>query len=106
MSKFKSIDELIDPVLADPQRRANVALHRLETIAEGLAYNLAELRKAKELTQAELARMLGRGQPAISEFEHSVDPKLSSLREYVEALGGRLEVAAVFDDDERIKLEV
>lgn len=105
MAKFKSIDELIDPVLADPTRRANVGRHRLETVAEIVAYNLAELRKAKQLTQTEVARLLGRGQPAISELEHSGDPKLSSLREYVEALGGRLEVAAVFDD-ERLPLEV
>jgi hypothetical protein len=41
----------------------------------------------------------------VSALEHSEDPKLSTLREYIEALGGRLEIAAVFND-ERFELKV
>jgi len=38
-------------------------------------------------------------QPAISRIEHTEDVHLSTLRAYVEALGGRLEIAAVFGDE-------
>lgn len=103
---FKSIDNLTGPVLADPKRRANVARERQEVVAEIIAFNLAELRKAKAVTQVEIAGMLCRKQSSVSALEHSEDPKLSSLREYVEALGGRLEIAVVFEDDERIQLKV
>ncbi|MGH8999671.1 MAG: helix-turn-helix domain-containing protein [Acidimicrobiia bacterium] len=102
---FKNIDNLIGPVLADPARRANVERERAEAVAEILAFNLAELRKARAVTQMELAAALARGQSSVSALEHSEDPKLSSLREYVEALGGRLEVAAVIDG-ERFELKV
>lgn len=102
---FKNIENLTDPVLADPKRRANVERERQEAVAEIVAYNLAELRKAREVTQVEIAGLLARGQSTVSALEHSEDPKLSTLREYVEALGGRLEIAAVFDD-ERFELKV
>jgi hypothetical protein len=102
---FKDVQHLTDPVLANPKRRANVERERQELVAEIVAYNLAELRKAKEVTQVEIAGLLARGQSTVSALEHSEDPKLSTLREYVEALGGRLEIAAVFED-ERFELKV
>lgn len=105
MPKTRNFNKLIDEALADPQRRANIERHRQETVAEILAYNLGELRKAMAITQTEIGRALGCGQSAISALEHSGDPKLSSLREYIEALGGRLEICAVFDE-ERLRLEV
>lgn len=100
---FKNIENLTDPVLADPKRRANVERERREAVAEIVAYNLAEVRKAKAVTQVEIAGLLA--QSTVSALEHSEDPKPSTLREYVEALGGRLEVTAVFED-ERFELKV
>lgn len=105
MPKVRNVSELIDPILADPKRRANVERHRRETIAEIIAYTLAEVRKARAVTQTDLARVLQVQQSSVSRLEHEDDPHLSTLREYVEALGGRLEVAAVFDE-ERIQLDV
>jgi DNA-binding phage protein len=102
---FKRIDNLTDPVLADPKRRANVERERREALGEIIAYNLAELRRAREVTQVEVARALRRGQPAVSALEHSADPHLSTLREYIEAIGGHLEITAVFDG-ERIPLDL
>ena len=40
-------------------------------------------------------------QAAISKFENATDVRVSTLREYLEALGARLELVAVFDDDDR-----
>jgi len=71
--------------------------------ASGLALRdaiaLHELRKGRGLTQVALAAKLGRSQGAVSELERREDVYLSSLREYVEALGGQLEVVAVFDNE-------
>ncbi len=69
-----------------------------------IALDLAELRARRRLTQLELAGRLGVRQPSVSRLEHRDNLYLSTLREYVEALGGRLEVAAVFDDD-RVLIE-
>jgi non-homologous end joining protein Ku len=51
------------------------------------------------VTQVQLAERLGKSQGNISELERRDDVYLSSLREYVEALGGRLEIAAVFEEE-------
>ena len=61
---------------------------------------LDELRKARQMTQAKLAQSLGVNQGEVSKIEHRTDLYLSTLSEYVEALGGRLEIRAVFPDRE------
>lgn len=61
------------------------------------ALGLARIRAERQVTQVELAARLDRSQGNISELERRSDVYLSSLREYVEALGGELEVNAVFD---------
>ena len=53
------------------------------------------------MSQAELAGRLEVTQGAISKFEHADDVRVSTLREYLEALGARLELVAVFDDENR-----
>lgn len=61
------------------------------------ALGLARIRAERQVTQVQLAVRLDRSQGNISELERRSDVYLSSLREYVEALGGELEVNAVFD---------
>lgn len=63
------------------------------------ALDLRGLRAGKGITQAELAERLGKSQGNVSELERRNDVYLSSLREYVEALGGKLEIAAIFDEE-------
>jgi predicted transcriptional regulator len=53
------------------------------------------------VTQVELARRLEVSQATVSKFEKS-NPAVSTVRRYVEALGGRLEMTAVFDDSRMI----
>src|SRR5439155_6583992 len=62
---------------------------------------LYELRHAEAVSQAELAGRLEVTQGAISKFEHAEDVRISTLRQYLEALGARLELLAVFDDEGR-----
>jgi DNA-binding XRE family transcriptional regulator len=64
------------------------------------ADTLDELRRARQLTQAKIAETLGVNQGEVSKIEHRTDLYLSTLSEYVEALGGALEIRAVFPDSE------
>lgn len=59
---------------------------------------LGDLRRSREVTQVQLARKLAVSQATVSKFEKS-SPAVSTVRRYVEALGGHLEIIAVFDDD-------
>jgi len=81
---------------ADPERRA-----RIEEMQKAMldAARLGELRSASNLTQRELASRLGVSQANVSRVERGDDVYLSTLRNYVEALGGELRLSAVFDDE-------
>ena len=61
---------------------------------------LDQLRKAQEMTQLQLAEVLGVNQGEISKIERRSDIRISTLSEYIEAVGGRLEIRAVFPDRE------
>lgn len=57
---------------------------------------LDELRRARELSQVDLAELLGTKQSSISKLEQQTDMYLSTLKRYVEAMGGELVIAARF----------
>ena len=78
--------------------KERLAAERAETLEE---IRLYELRHAEAVSQAELAGRLEVTQGAISKLEHSEDVRISTLRQYLEALGARLELVAVFEDEER-----
>ena len=59
---------------------------------------LEQLRSARSLTQTNMAQILGVNQSAISKIEKRTDMYLSTLRSYVEAMGGSLEIRAVFPE--------
>ena len=61
---------------------------------------LDELRRARELSQARLAELLEMDQGNLSKLEKRTDMYVSTLRSYVEAMGGRLDIVARFDDKE------
>ncbi|MBX3031408.1 MAG: XRE family transcriptional regulator [Chloroflexi bacterium] len=63
------------------------------------ALTLDELRRDRGVTQVTLAEMMGRDQGAVSRTERQDDWFVSTIRDYVESLGGRLEIRAVFDDE-------
>lgn len=83
------------------QRRA-VARRSRELIAEELS--LQELRKALALTQVEIAGSLGKRQDEISRIEQRGDLMLSTLRDYVKALGGELELLCTFKDRTSVRI--
>jgi transcriptional regulator with XRE-family HTH domain len=59
---------------------------------------LRQIREARERTQAEIAEKLQINQAAVSKLERRTDMYLSTLRGYIEAMGGTLEVIAHFPD--------
>lgn len=65
---------------------------------EALRLTLKELRAFAGKTQAEMAQLAEVTQSELSRAERRDDHLLSTLRRYVEALGGELEVVAVLDD--------
>jgi len=70
---------------------------KIEARAAELA-TLKDLRVAMRKTQVELAETLHVGQESISRLEKRSDMLLSTLRSYVEAMGGKLELVAQFPD--------
>jgi DNA-binding XRE family transcriptional regulator len=83
--------KLDDIMAALPAKRRT----RIEKRAMTLA-TLKDLRLAAEQTQADLAAELGVGQDTISRLEKRSDMLLSTLRHYVESMGGKLELVAQF----------
>ena len=62
------------------------------------AMTLEELRKARALSQEDIATTLTVGQSAVAKLEKRTDMHVSNLRRYIEALGGTLEITARFPD--------
>jgi transcriptional regulator with XRE-family HTH domain len=79
------------------ERRARIEAKKAALREE---MNLAELRQALSLTQVTLAEALCVGQGEISKIENRTDVFVSTLRRFVKALGGELEIKAVFPDRE------
>lgn len=66
---------------------------------------LAEIRKAIGMTQADLAGRLDVAQGSVSKIENGTDMYLTTLRKYVEALGGELHLIAKFSDGRELEIE-
>lgn len=95
-----NIEQLRAAVDEDPARRQHVN-HLKDQMRREL--RLEELRTHRRVTQQQIADILGVSQARVSKLEHQGDARLSSLQAYIEALGGHLEVTAVFEE-ERIPL--
>lgn len=107
MVKTKPWEEVRALAIPDTaESREAYERERREMLGEIIAYNLAELRKLRSFTQVELARALNIAQPSLSALERRSDVQLSTLREYIEGLGGHLEITAVFDDDLRVPVRL
>jgi len=78
-----------------PASQARVAARTEAMLVE---MQLQELRRARNVTQACVAQMMSVEQAAISKLEHRDDMYVSTLREYVRALGGELKLVASFPD--------
>jgi len=80
-----------------PESRARVEERVRQAIKE---MPLEELREARDLTQKQLAQVLQVSQGAVSKVERRADMYISTLRSYVRAIGGDLQIRAVFPEGE------
>src|SRR5216684_5712745 len=79
-----------------PAQRKKVEARAAELIAEEMT--LQQLRHARKLTQQRIAKSLHIGQEGVSKIEKRSDLLISTLRGYVEAMGGSLSIIAEFPD--------
>jgi transcriptional regulator with XRE-family HTH domain len=86
--KFTTLREKMSP-----EARERAHLRAKNMLAE---MALPELRKALDVSQEDLAKLLKVTQASISKIENRADPHLSSIAAYIEALGGELELVAHF----------
>src|SRR5947209_4742860 len=89
-----NVNEIIRKL--SPAERKKVEARAAELIAEEMS--LRELRKARKLTQARVAKALGITQDSVSRLEKRSDLLLSTLRKTVKAMGGDLHIVAEFPD--------
>jgi transcriptional regulator with XRE-family HTH domain len=87
----KAYKELRAKMSAGAQKRAEA---RANVLMQEMP--LYELRQARQLSQEQLARELHVGQANVSKIERRTDVYISTLRSYVEAMGGELEITAKF----------
>jgi len=90
---MKSWTKIRGEMPLESQARLDARLE--ETLA---SMPLDKMRKARSLTQVAVAERLHVDQGSVSKLEGRTDMYLSTLREYVEALGGTLELRADFPD--------
>ena len=75
-------------------RREKIAARTQELLAQEMT--LRDLRKAQKLTQEQMATALNIGQDGVSRIEKRSDFLLSTLRTYIGAMGGSLELVVSF----------
>jgi transcriptional regulator with XRE-family HTH domain len=87
---FKNLKQKMSPeALARAEKRAQRLLDEMP---------LSELRAARMLTQESIAKSLGINQAAVSKMERRADMYISTLRDFIAAMGGELEITARFPD--------
>jgi len=87
---YKELQAKMDPASrAANQQRVREELQKMA---------LEELRSAKQATQSDMAELLAVPQSSISRIEQRADMYLSTLRNYIQVMGGVLQIQAIFRD--------
>ena len=97
----RRLDQVIAALPAE--ERAKIDARARELIAEEMS--LQRLRKAIGKTQTAVAKRLKVGQDAVSKIETRSDMHVSTLRDFINAMGGELELIAQFPDRPPVRLE-
>lgn len=99
---MSTLDKLLEKQSAE-------TLAKIEARAEEIRreITLAKIREELNLSQTELAQSLGISQPSIAKLENvDNDPKLSTLKRYIKALGGELSIDVTLPNGKRIGLHL
>lgn len=89
MTHFSALNDYVADLPVDRQQAIN---NKSKILSQSI--ELAKLRKIKQLKQTELAAMMGVSQASISKIESGKDIQLSTLQNYVRALGGEVSIIA------------
>lgn len=84
-----------------PKARAKAEVEALRLAAE---MDLAEVRRALRLSQDEIAQVLHVGQASVAKIEKRADMYVSTLRRFIEAMGGELDIVARFPGKHSVKI--
>lgn len=102
MSKGKNLQSIWDNLPLERKQRIQARTEELE-----IEYlSLQELRKAAGLTQAEISRILEMPQPNVSRLEKESDMLLSTLRNYIHAMGGNLTISVELPNKPPVRLNL
>lgn len=96
----KTLDEVLVTL---PKARRDLIDARYRELRKEVE-SLAALRKAAGKAQVEIATLLRISQPSVSKIEKQTDMYLSTLRNYVEAMGGDLELVVRFPRQPPLRL--
>lgn len=102
MSKGKILQSIWDKL--PDERKQRILAHAKELEVEYLT--LQELRKAAGLTQAEISRSLQMPQSNVSRLERESDMLLSTLRNYIDAIGGNLTIMVELPNKPPVRLNM
>jgi DNA-binding XRE family transcriptional regulator len=97
----RTIDEIIAELPAEEQAAIETRYQEMRQEVEGLR----ELRQIAGKAQADIASALHIKQPSVSKIEKQADMYLSTLRSYVEAIGGKLELTVKLPARPLLRLE-
>lgn len=97
----RTLEEVMASLPADQLAEIDARYQEMLRQIEGLG----ELRRLAGLAQADVARALDIKQPSISKIEHQADMYISTLRDYVEALGGRLDIVVTLPGHPPLRLD-
>jgi DNA-binding XRE family transcriptional regulator len=90
--KWRDIRRTLSPEREEETRQY------VKSVVEAVTLN--QLREARDLTQANLASILGVNQGSVSKMEKRTDMYVSTLRSFIQAMGGQLQIKAVFPEGE------
>ena len=93
MTYLTTLDDLVTALPAERQQRVK---NKAQVLSQSI--ELAKLRKTKKLRQTELAALMGVTQANVSKVESGKDIQLSTLQNYVSALGGEISITVQISD--------
>lgn len=97
----RTLTEIMNSLPAE--RREKIEANAAKMAAEIMT--LQEVRKAFQLTQTDLAETLGMEQESVSRIERRADLLLSTLRNYIGAMGGSLKIIAEFPNRKAVQID-
>ena len=102
MTNFPRWQDVRDDIVAGAggEQAVTAARHRNQAYIDG--HRLAERRKALGLTQANVAERMGVTKSRVSQIERGEVSTIETVARYVQAIGGQIQISAVFGDDHYI----